>query len=188
VQHRLLLVVYNFLQSLFGALAKVWPLFWKAAIAASVVVGLVSGALFLFPPKLTVDLLGDPSDAYATSFVIKNSWVLGMRDVTPFLEICKLELSFPKTTINGDCAHRGAVRAIHPNWTPRYLGVDESFTEKIASVFNIPSRSFAGGDIGFGATFKAWYLPFTFERMFRFVAQQQQDRSYRWVPEAFDAK
>jgi hypothetical protein len=115
-----------------------------------------------------------------------------MRAVTPFLGLCQLTLDHPINTpygpktlkLQGDCADPAAVRMVPPSWKPRDLGVDQSFSERIVDVFNVPGRSFIGGDIVFGATFKPWYWPFKLERYFRFVAQQQRDGSYRWVPEA----
>src|ERR1700674_1271377 len=78
------------LRSLGRTSAKAIVHSWKLVGSASVVVGLVAGALFLFPPRLTIDLLGDSSDPYAVSFVVKNAWVLPMRNVTPFLGLCEL--------------------------------------------------------------------------------------------------
>src|ERR1700688_4769938 len=99
-QRRLLSAVYNFLQSLFGTLARVWQAFWRLIIGASILIGLVAGALFLFPPRLTVEMVGESSDPYFVSFVIKNAWVLPMRDVTPFLGLSNLSMNYGRGIIN----------------------------------------------------------------------------------------
>jgi hypothetical protein len=115
-----------------------------------------------------------------------------MRAVTPFLGLCQLNLDHPINTptgpetldLVGNCTDHAAVRMMPPSWKARDLGVDESFSERIVDVFNVPGWSFVGGDIVVGATFKPWYWPGQIERYFRFVGQRQRDGSYRWVPEA----
>jgi hypothetical protein len=183
LQHRLL-AVCSFLRSLGQKLAKPSGWLWEVIIGLSVIVGLISGALFLLPPRITVELLDDPADPYYVSFLIKNAWVLPLRNVTPFMGLCRLQISNPPTTINGDCKDPSAVRLMPPVWKPRDLAVDESFAVPIEHTFKINLHSFVDGDIVVGATYRPWIWPWATERTFRFVSQKMQDGHSRWVPEA----
>jgi hypothetical protein len=161
---------------------------WKLVGVVSVIVGLIAGAVILYPPRITIELFGDDQNPYLASFVIRNSWVLPVRDVVPFLGLCKLYLSNPITVFKGNCSNRSAVRLIPPKWRPRDLSVDEKFTAAISDIFKFDSSAVIGGDITMGVTFKAWISPFTSERMFRFIGQKSADGKYRWLPEALEAK
>jgi hypothetical protein len=182
--HHLLLVTRTFLQRLKQRLAEPSRHLWKGIVALSVIVGLTAGALFLLPPRITVELFADPADPYYVSFLIKNAWILPLRNVTPFMGLCRLQISNPPTVINGNCADPAAVRLIPPKWKPRDLAVDESFAAPIENTFKIDLYAFAGGDIVLGASYKPWIWPWAIERAFRFVSQKMQDGHYRWVPEA----
>jgi hypothetical protein len=161
---------------------------WKLVGVVSVVVGLMAGAVLLYPPRITIELFGDNQNPYFSSFVIRNSWVLPVRDVVPFLGLCELYLSNPSTVFRGDCSDRGAVRLIPPKWRPRNLSVDEKFTAAISDIFKFDPDATVGGDITMGLTFKPWISPFTSERMFRFIGQKSADGKYRWLPEALEEK
>jgi hypothetical protein len=169
-------------------LARVIAGTWKLVGVVSVVVGLMAGAVLLYPPRITIELFGDNQNPYFASFAIKNSWVLPVRDVVPFLGLCELHLSYPNTEFKGNCSNRGAVRLTPPKWRPRDLFVDETFTAAISDIFKFDADAVVGGDITMGITFKPWISPFTSERMFRFVGQKGADGKYRWLPEALESK
>ena len=181
--HHRLLAVCSFLKNLGQKIAKPSGHLWRGTIALSVIVGLAAGALFLLPPRITVELLDDPADPYYVSFLIKNAWVLPLRDVTPFMGLCRLQISDPPTTFNGNCKNPSAVRLMPPIWKPRDLAVGESFPAPIENTFKINIHSFVDGDIVVGATYRPWIWPWATEQAFRFVAQKMQDGHSRWVRE-----
>ncbi|HUC62061.1 MAG TPA: hypothetical protein VMF53_08900 [Alphaproteobacteria bacterium] len=181
------MVAGNSLRNLFGKIAKAYSLLWRAMGGASLVVGFVAGCLFLFPPRLTVELFGGASGSYPVTFQIKNAWVLPMRHVIPFMGLCRMSERLPfggSLTISGNCKNPTNVRLGSKDWKPRYLRADDSFTAPISDVFDFPPHTYLGGDIVFGATFKTWFWPFTMDRAFRFVSVQQPNGNYHWVPEA----
>jgi hypothetical protein len=178
------------LRNLWRLFAKIIGHWWQLTIAISVIVAIVAGALFLFPPRVTVDSSGafDASDPLSTSFVIKNTWVLPLRGVMPFVGHCEFRVT-SHITLEGDCStSRGSSRFVVPSWGSRNLDVDEKFSIALASVFNTPAGTFSGGDITIGVTFRPWIIPYPIERMFRFVAQKQRDGRFSWVPQALDGK
>jgi hypothetical protein len=165
-----------------------------------VVVGLVAGALVLFPPRVTIEsVTSDASDPLSTLFVIKNSWVLPLRDVVPFIGVCELRgtATPPRgpriLTVKGNCEDRAAVRLVPWSWPARNLGIDERFTVRMSDTEAVSAfhnhadwLTFAGGDITVGATFKIWPFPKQIQRMARFVAQKQRDGKFQWVPQALE--
>lgn len=184
VKSRLLSVVCSLLSTLARLLASTVLPTWHALVSASVVVGLVVGYLVLWPPRLLVEPLGpfDSSDPLSATFLIKNGWLLSLRDVVPFVGVCTFDVA-PGFRVQGNCADRGAARFVMPFWKSRDLDVDDRFTIALADVLNTPAASFAGGDITVGARFKPWLWPRYTERMFRFVAKKQRDGKYVWVPD-----
>jgi hypothetical protein len=159
---------------------------WSVTVIASIPVTLV-GALTLFPPKVSIESAGeyDQADPLSASFIVKNDWFLALSGVTPFLGLCEFLARAP-ADLKGDCVNRGAVRISAPRWTPRRLEVGESFTVALGDVFKGSVPKFAGGDITIGITFKISPWPMT--RIARFVAQEQRNGKYRWLPEALDTK
>jgi hypothetical protein len=172
-----------------GKIARAaWFLHWKAVVAGSVIVTIVAGFLFLWPPRVGVSSSGpfDASDPLSTSFSIKNTWVLPLDKVQASLGLCKFQVT-PQLLFQGNCNQMGTVRIAVPKWnTPRYLDVDEQFSVVIADVFNTPAKEFAGGDITVAVNFRPWIVPITMERQFRFVANRQRDGKFYWTPEALN--
>jgi hypothetical protein len=150
-------------------------------VGASVLVGLVAGGLFLLPPRVTVDSPGsfDGSDPLSAAFVIKNAWILPLRNVRVGIDPCNFR--FLGITITGDCANPGAVQALSPSWKPHYLGTDEPITVTLGEVWNVPAASFGGGTIFVVVNFEIPLWPHTFKRPFRFVAERQRDGKFHWL-------
>src|SRR5580692_6554538 len=107
--------VCNSLKSLGRKLAKPTQHLWGMAVAISVIVTL-AGLLFLFPPRVTIDSLGefDADDPLSASIVIRNAWVLPLAHVQVAVNPCSFFIG--RANIRGDCSRPTSVNAQTPKW------------------------------------------------------------------------
>ncbi len=73
-------------------------------------------------------------------------------------------------------------RITAPEWNNHKLGMDERFTITPARIFRRADQNVRlnGADIAIVVTYKPWMLPFTREKVFRFVTYRQTNGQLYW--------
>jgi hypothetical protein len=177
--------VCSFLKILGQKIATLANSTWAVIGYCSVLVGLVTGYLFLWPPRLTVDSPGafDALDPLSASFITRNVWVLPLENVEIGFNPCNFYIT-ARINIVGDCAHPDSVNARAPSWKPHYLTINEPFTVVLGELWNVPATSFSGGNIIAIVTYRVPFVPYTFTQLFRFVAERQRDGKFHWTAQS----
>lgn len=70
-----------------------------------------------------------------------------------------------------------------PEWKNHTLNMDERFTISIADVIKLDKSKgirLYGADILIVVSYKPWLLPFSREKVFRFITRQQTDGNLYW--------
>jgi hypothetical protein len=88
---------YRFLKALDRTLGRVIVYHWRLLGAASIVVGFLAGAFF-FLPRVAVDpgSASDPSDPFSATFIVANTGMIPLENVSAAFAICWVTFRFRK--------------------------------------------------------------------------------------------
>lgn len=141
--------------------------------------------IFVLWPRVTIEAEGqvDPSSPYPISFKITNPGFIALRDVQPFIGICRFWIGEPKN-LPESCDGSLGTRFVDPHWRIRWLAHDEPTKIRFDDMFGVTAPAkFGAADISVGAEFYIWYFPWLRVPIeYRFQTRLERDGKLSWIP------
>jgi hypothetical protein len=140
-------------------------------------------------PRVTIEAEGqvDPSKPYPISFKITNTGFVPLRDVQPFVGICRFWIGEPKNLPEA-CAGSLSSGFIMPQWRIKWLARDEPTKIRLDDLLAIAGTAkFGAADISVGVKFYIWIIPWLYVPIeYRFQTRLERDGKLSWMPRPLD--
>jgi hypothetical protein len=151
--------------------------------AISVFLALLGGAaaIMTFVPRIVVaDSAGpiDSSNQFSMAFSITNNNPYPLKDVSVSLALCDIVTEPLPFTPKPSCDVYNTSTLTRPDWQHHRLLPDEPWTILVGDMFTIEHLS--GADIGIFVSYQPWFLPWHWDKAFRFITSRQPNGYLYW--------